>query len=95
MKIIIGSDEFGHSLKEVLKRHLEAIKIDYEDLGCGLGESVLYPDIAERVALTVAQGDCERGILICGTGIGMAIAANDFYFIKQPKSIDNDLQIFK
>ena len=60
----------------MLKKHLEKIKVDYQDIGCRPGESVSYPDIAERVALAVAQGDCERGILICGTGIGMAIAAN-------------------
>lgn len=75
MKIAIGSDHNGLSLKEILKQgvlHGHAV----HDFGVFTPESVDYPDIAFAVARAVASGEYERGILICGTGIGMAIAAN-------------------
>ncbi|MCS6936694.1 MAG: ribose 5-phosphate isomerase B [Candidatus Bipolaricaulota bacterium] len=75
MKIAIGCDHNGLALKEaLLKSALQGHSV--RDFGVFGPESVDYPDIAFMVAQAVASGDCERGILICGTGIGMAIAAN-------------------
>lgn len=76
MKVAIGSDHAGFDLKEEIIRYLKAKKIDVDDLGCHSKESVDYPDYAKEVAQTVSEGSAESGILICGTGIGMSIAAN-------------------
>ena len=75
--ILIGSDEAGFALKEVIKDHLRhAHDARVVDLGCDDGQSVDYPDVAEALAERVSRGGETRGVLICGTGIGMAIAAN-------------------
>jgi ribose 5-phosphate isomerase B len=76
MRVALGSDHAGFDLKERLKRFLDGLRVPYEDLGCSSPDPVDYPDIAAAVARRVADGTIERGILICGTGIGMAIAAN-------------------
>lgn len=76
MKVAIGSDHGGFNLKEAIKPVLEQLGVTYEDYGTHSVESVDYPDIAERVAKDVASGKFDRGILICGTGIGIGIAAN-------------------
>ena len=77
MKILIGSDHNGYHLKEDLKAYLRELGHDPVDLGCASAdEAVDYPDVAAELAERVAQGGVERGILICGTGIGMAITAN-------------------
>ncbi|PTQ57414.1 MAG: Ribose 5-phosphate isomerase B [Candidatus Carbobacillus altaicus] len=81
MRIAIGSDHAGYALKEEIKRYLEAAwdgqePLDVEDVGCFSERSVDYPDYALTVARKVATGEVDRGILICGTGIGMSIAAN-------------------
>lgn len=76
MKIAIGSDEAGFELKEKLKEYLIDKGYEVEDYGVYDTQPVLYPDIAVKVAATIAAGQHQRGILICGTGIGMAIAAN-------------------
>lgn len=76
MIIGIGADEAGYALKEILKRHLELQQLELRDYGCHSDDPVDYPDIALAMARDVANGGLARGILICGTGIGMAIAAN-------------------
>lgn len=77
MKIAIGCDNAAVELKNVLKKHLESLGHEYVDCGVDAEEDkTYYPAIAEKVALAVKDGDCERGILVCGTGIGMAITAN-------------------
>jgi len=76
MKIALGSDHAGFKLKERIKKFLEKKEIDFKDFGCFSEESCDYPDIAKPVALSVASGDFQLGILICGTGIGMSMAAN-------------------
>jgi len=77
MKIVVGSDHFGYPLKEDLKDYLQELGHEPVDLGCqNPDEPVDYPDIAMAVAEEIARGTYERGILICGTGIGMAIVAN-------------------
>lgn len=78
MKIAIASDHAGYRLKELVKPALTDLGLDVEleDLGTYDESSVDYPDYAEKVATGVASGSYERGILICGTGLGMCISAN-------------------
>jgi ribose 5-phosphate isomerase B len=75
-KVLIASDHAGFDGKEAIKKTLDEMGVEYEDLGTGSLESVDYPDYAERVAKGVASGEAERGILVCGSGIGMEITAN-------------------
>jgi ribose 5-phosphate isomerase B len=74
--IIIGSDHGGLDLKAALKSYLKRRDIDVADAGTDGDASVDYPDFGQKVAESVIAGEAERGILICGTGIGMSIAAN-------------------
>jgi ribose 5-phosphate isomerase B len=76
VRVAIGSDHAGFELKERIKALLDEWKVPFEDLGPSTPASVDYPDFAEAVAGRVAGGAATLGILICGTGIGMAIAAN-------------------
>jgi len=77
MRVSIGSDHRGIELKSKLIEFLTAAKHEVSDLGAvDCNESVDYPDFAEAVGQGVASGDCDRGILVCGTGIGMSISAN-------------------
>ena len=78
MKIALGSDHAGFELKEDLRAFLAEMKIEALDLGTYSEDSVDYPDVAVKVAEKVARGEVERGLLICGTGIGMSIVANRF-----------------
>lgn len=76
MKIAIGADHAGFRLKDELKELIAGWGHQVEDLGCSCSDSVDYPDYALEVCGRVANGQADRGILICGTGIGMSIAAN-------------------
>ena len=76
MKIAMGADHGGFSLKETITQHLEEQGHEILDLGTYDTASCHYPVYAEKVARAVAAGQAERGILVCGTGIGMSIAAN-------------------
>ncbi|NTW71950.1 MAG: ribose 5-phosphate isomerase B [Eubacteriaceae bacterium] len=76
MKIVIGCDEAGVRLKNTIRDFVLSKGHEVQDFGLNEGESVLYPLIAEKIALAVASGEFQRGIIICGTGIGMAITAN-------------------
>jgi ribose 5-phosphate isomerase B len=76
MKIAIASDHGGLRLREEIKSLMDEMNIPYEDFGCECETSVDYPDYALPVAEKVASGEFDRGILICGTGIGMSISAN-------------------
>ena len=76
MKIAIGSDHGGFALKEKIIKFLEENNYLYKDFGTYDAASVDYPDYALQVAEAIAQGDYDRGILVCGTGIGIGIAAN-------------------
>ena len=78
MKICLGSDHRGVKIKSRLIQALESHKFEVLDEGTNGETAVDYPDIAKQVAIKVSSGDAERGILICGTGIGMAITANKF-----------------
>ena len=76
MKISLGCDEAAYQLKETIKEHLQKAGHEVMDHGVGEGETALYPDIAVKTCEKVADGTCDRGILVCGTGIGMAMTAN-------------------
>ncbi|MBQ4109391.1 MAG: ribose 5-phosphate isomerase B [Clostridia bacterium] len=76
MKIAIGSDHGGVELKETLKIYLTELGHTYDDCGTNSHDSVDYPDIAKEVCSKIVNKDCDFGILVCGTGIGMSIAAN-------------------
>ena len=74
--IALGSDHGGFALKQEVMKHLEEKGIPYKDYGCYSEDSVDYPDIAQKVCSEVVNGTCDKGLLFCGTGIGMSIAAN-------------------
>jgi RpiB/LacA/LacB family sugar-phosphate isomerase len=76
MPLAIASDHAGFELKESICQHLRDAGIEFVDLGCHNPDRVDYPDFAMQAARKVAAGECERGILICGSGIGMSIVAN-------------------
>ena len=76
MKIAIGSDHGGYGLKELIKKHLQEKGFDIKDFGTNSTESTDYPDFARYVGEAVVAGEFDRGILVCGTGIGISIAAN-------------------
>jgi len=103
MRVIIASDHAGLRLKEKVKKYLKRKKIEYEDLGTESFTSVDYPDYALKVAEKVVKNKNTRGILVCGTGTGMTIAANkvkriravaayDAYSAKMSR-IDNDTNV--
>ena len=99
MKIAIGSDHGGYTLKEIIKKHLEEKGFNVKDFGTDSAASTDYPDFAKKVGEAVAAGDFEKGILVCGTGIGISIAANKIpgYFVLwlgivfQPRRQDNTI----
>ncbi len=89
MKIAIGADHAGFELKELISKIVEDTGHEVIDMGTGSSCSVDYPDYAEAVAQAVSDGKAERGILICGTGIGMSIVANKFKNVRA--ALCNDL----
>ncbi len=74
--IALGSDHGGFELKEAIKVHLDNRGIEYKDLGSNTNEAVDYPEYGRKVAKAVVSGECTKGILICGTGIGISMSAN-------------------
>lgn len=89
-KIVIGSDHAGFDLKEHLKTVLATKGFDVDDAGCYSKESVDYPLYGKSVAQKVSEGDCERGVLICSSGIGMSIVANRFHNVRAALCRDED-----
>jgi ribose 5-phosphate isomerase B len=75
-KLAIASDHGGFTLKEYLKKNFKALPVEWVDLGTYSADSVDYPDYGRKIAEAVANGDVERGVAICGTGIGISIACN-------------------
>ncbi len=88
-KIAIGSDHAGFGLKEDILRLLKDLNMDIVDCGTDTTESVDYPDFGARVSELVSSGEVERGILICGTGIGMSMVANKYPNVRA--ALCNDL----
>ncbi|WP_298269587.1 ribose 5-phosphate isomerase B [Geobacter sp.] len=86
--IVVGSDHGGLELKEAIKRLLAERGIAVEDCGTDNGDSVDYPDFGIRVARKVSDGAAEKGILFCGTGIGMSIVANKFPRVRAALAAD-------
>ncbi|MGC2237021.1 MAG: ribose 5-phosphate isomerase B [Pyrinomonadaceae bacterium] len=76
MKIALGADHAGFEEKEKLKKTLDELGVEYEDLGTNSLDSVDYPDFGAKVGRAVASGEVDEGIVVCGSGIGIAIAAN-------------------
>ena len=76
MKLVIGCDEAAYRLKEAMKETIIQLGHEVKDIGVYHEAPSLYPDIAQKLCACITDGSCERGILLCGTGIGMAITAN-------------------
>lgn len=88
MRLAVGSDEAGFELKEQLKTLLASQGHEVEDFGTAQGQTALYPDVAFAVAEAVAAGRHERAVLVCGTGIGMAISANKVKGVRAAQAHD-------
>ena len=80
--LAIGCDHGGFELKNIIIEYLKELGYDYVDCGTYSEESVDYPDIAKVVCSKIQNGECENGILVCGTGLGMSIAANKVHGIR-------------
>lgn len=74
--IAIGSDHGGYELKQEIMKHLDDLGLEYKDYGCYNQEACDYPVYGKAVAHAIVNGECDKGILICGTGIGISISAN-------------------
>lgn len=88
MKVAVGSDHAGFKLKGYVLKYLREKKITFEDFGCYTSESVDYPHIAYKVAKAVDKGEFDRGILVCGSGVGMAVTANKVHGIRAVQAYD-------
>jgi ribose 5-phosphate isomerase B len=89
MKMVIGSDHAGYQMKEKVIAYLRERGVEVEDVGTHSEESVDYTDFGKKVAKEVSDANCERGILICGTGLGMSMVANRFPGVRA--ALANDL----
>jgi ribose 5-phosphate isomerase B len=88
MRVAIGCDEAAYALKEILRAHLTGSGIELQDYGTFDAAPVPYPDVAFAVAEAIAAGRHDRAILLCGTGIGMAISANKVRGIRAAQAHD-------
>jgi ribose 5-phosphate isomerase B len=91
MRISIGSDHAGFELKEKLESHLRAAGFDVDDVGTHTEESVDYPELAAKVGRAVASGEADRGVLVCGSGIGVAVAANKIKGVRAANVSDPEM----
>jgi ribose 5-phosphate isomerase B len=89
MRIALGADHAGVHLKADIKKFLDERGVSYTDLGTNTTDSVDYPDFAEAVAHAVADGSHDRGLLFCGSGIGMAMAANKVPGVRAASVVDD------
>lgn len=88
MRIALGADHAGVALKEQVRKRLDQRGIEYTDFGTTTTDSVDYPDYAAQIGRAVASGEFDRGVLVCGTGIGMAIAANKIPGVRAAPVVD-------
>jgi ribose 5-phosphate isomerase B len=88
VKIVVAADHGGFLLKEIIKKKLLQEGRNVVDVGCNSVDSVDYPDYAEKAVRSMQTGECQRGILVCGTGIGMSIAANRHRHIRAANCFD-------
>lgn len=91
MRIAIGSDHAGFELKEQVRAHLESRGHDVVDVGTNGSASVDYPDFAKQVGETVAKAEADFGVLVCGSGLGMAIAANKVAGVRAVQVMDAEM----
>jgi ribose 5-phosphate isomerase B len=89
--ILLASDHAGFELKEYLKKALTRMGVPFEDLGTHSADSVDYPDYARPVAQAVSEGRAERGILVCGSGQGMAMTANRYPRVRAALALDAEM----
>jgi ribose 5-phosphate isomerase B len=89
VKIATASDHGGYELKKGILAYLSENGIEHEDFGCGPGETVDYVDYAQKAIERVCSGDYDRAILVCGTGLGMAIVANKYKGIRATPCLDD------
>jgi ribose 5-phosphate isomerase B len=89
-KIIIGCDHAGFPLKEIIRQYLANLRYDITDVGTDSRDPVDYPDFGAKVAERVSSGEFDKGILLCGSGIGMAIVANKFPHIRAVVCLDEE-----
>lgn len=90
-KIALGADHAGFDEKEKIKKTLEDLGIEYKDMGTVSADSVDYPDFAKEVAESVSRGEYEQGLLVCGSGTGMAIAANKVHGVRAAVAWNEDI----
>ena len=90
MRIALGADHAGYPIKEAVRHLLDDLGVPYDDVGTFSPDPVDYPDFAARVAEGVSSGAYDRGILVCGTGIGMAMAANKVPGVRAAPVVDPD-----
>ncbi len=91
MRLIVGSDHAGFALKEQMKAYLQQKGNDVTDVGTTSESSVDYPDYAEQVGRAVSAGDADFGVLVCGSGLGMAIAANKVPGVRAVQLMDTEM----
>ncbi|HVO65571.1 MAG TPA: ribose 5-phosphate isomerase B [Syntrophales bacterium] len=89
-KIIIGCDHAGFPLKQTIRQYLVDLGYEITDVGTDSGQPVDYPDFGARVAERVSSGEFDRGILLCGSGVGMAIVANKFPHVRAVVCLDEE-----
>lgn len=88
LSVVIGSDHAGFEMKELVCKYLEDQGVTVQDMGCNSTQSCDYPDFALAVGEKITSGECQRGILICGSGVGMAIAVNKIPGIRAANVFD-------
>ena len=91
MKIALAADHAGYEEKEKVKRTLDELGVDYTDMGTTSTDSVDYPDYARKVAEAVGGGEYDQGLLVCGSGTGMAIAANKVHGVRAAVAWNPDI----
>lgn len=91
MKIALAADHAGFEEKEKIKKTLDEIGVEYTDLGTNSPASVDYPDFAREVGEAVARGDVDQGLLLCGSGTGMAISANKVHGVRAAVAWNADI----
>ncbi|MCD6008553.1 MAG: ribose 5-phosphate isomerase B [Pseudomonadota bacterium] len=87
-RVALGCDEAAYEMKQVMIEHVRSLGHEVEDFGTHDAQPVLYPDVAFEVAQAIAGGRCDRGVLMCGTGIGVAISANKVAGIRAAQAHD-------
>ena len=90
-RIALGADHAGFEEKETIKKTLDDLGVEYTDMGTSSPESVDYPDYAKRVAEGVSSGEFEQGLLVCGSGTGMAITANKVHGVRAAVAWNEDI----